>query len=167
VASFFFFLVHGNYGLLTLTTDYSTSFRPALGYYRHLGPVSEASEVQRHPRSLEMARIDRPYYTSCWWCAVTACLSRTISLILPLLRCTWLPVGGRGAELEKSVIKFQVRADNWTSVRPAVGDAAITGIRVLFPRPRTSECRAVLVRCVRRANAINRCDSCLLCRSAT
>jgi len=94
VASCFFFLVHGNYGLLTLTADYSTSFRPALGYYRHLGPVSEASDVQRHPRSLEMARIDRPYYTSCWWCAVTACLSRTISLILPLLRCTWLPVGG-------------------------------------------------------------------------
>jgi len=37
VASFFFFLVHGNYGLLTLTADYSTSVRPALGYYQASG----------------------------------------------------------------------------------------------------------------------------------
>jgi len=40
-------------------------------------------------KSVEMAGIDKPYDTFYQWCVVTTCLSRTISLILPLLRCMW------------------------------------------------------------------------------
>ena len=42
------------------------------------------SDLQGHPRSLEMAQYD----TSCYWCVVPTCVSCTISLILPHLRCT-------------------------------------------------------------------------------
>ena len=34
------------------------------------------------------------YDTSCYLCVVTTCVSCTISLILPHLRCTWLPLWG-------------------------------------------------------------------------
>jgi len=59
----------------------------------HLISPSTGEWPQGHPRSPEMARSNRRYDTSCQWCVVTTCLSCTISLILPLLRCTWLPVG--------------------------------------------------------------------------
>jgi len=60
------------------------------------------NDLQGYPGSLEMARIDRLFNTSCKWCVVTTCLSCTISLTLPLLQCMWLPVGGHN--LEKSFI---------------------------------------------------------------
>ena len=56
--------------------------------------LQQENDLQGHPRSLEMAQIDRPYDTSCYCCVVTTCVSCTICLILPHLRCTWLLLGG-------------------------------------------------------------------------
>jgi len=63
-----------------------------------LRTLQQANDLQGHPRSLEMAQIDRAYDTSYYWCVVTTCLSCTISLILPHLLCMWLPLGGRNLE---------------------------------------------------------------------
>jgi len=46
-----------------------------------------SDHLQGQLRSLEIARIDRPYDTYCWWYVVKTCLSCTVSAILPLSQC--------------------------------------------------------------------------------
>jgi len=48
-----------------------------------------------------MARIDRPYDTSYWWCVITMCPSRAISLITTF---TVYVTACRVTNLQKSVI---------------------------------------------------------------
>jgi len=72
--------------------------------------LQQENDLQRHPMSLEMARINRPYDTSYWWCVVTTCLSRTISLILPQPQSTGLVWGL--AATRRSVYIYQMNRVN-------------------------------------------------------